>query len=78
MDPLPPDNLFAADDLQHMPLAARMRPRTLEEFVGQEHLVGPRALLRRALDSDAPPSMILVARGFSTSFVIVLSRGRVP
>jgi putative ATPase len=55
-----PDNLFSAEDLQHMPLAARLRPRVLEEFVGQEHLVGPQALLRKALDSDAPPSMILV------------------
>ena len=29
------------------PLAARMRPRTLDEFVGQEHIVGPGRLLRR-------------------------------
>ncbi|MDD2902991.1 MAG: replication-associated recombination protein A [Syntrophales bacterium] len=33
------------------PLAARMRPRSLEEFVGQEHLVGPGKLLRRALEA---------------------------
>ncbi|MCX5893784.1 MAG: AAA family ATPase, partial [Deltaproteobacteria bacterium] len=31
------------------PLAARLRPRSLKEFVGQEHLVGPGRLLRRAL-----------------------------
>jgi len=70
----PSDNLFSAEDLQHMPLAARLRPRTLEEFVGQEHLVGPRALLRKALDSDAPPSMILVGpagSGKSTLAMIV-------
>lgn len=52
-------NLFGQPDLQSMPLAARMRPRTLDEFVGQEHLLGPGALLRKAIESDAPPSMIL-------------------
>jgi len=34
------------------PLAARMRPRTLDEFVGQEHIVGPGRLLRRAIEAD--------------------------
>jgi len=34
------------------PLAARMRPRTLDEFVGQEHIIGPGRLLRRAIESD--------------------------
>ncbi|NMC01391.1 MAG: AAA family ATPase [Chloroflexi bacterium] len=34
------------------PLAARMRPRTLDEFVGQEAIVGPGRLLRRAIESD--------------------------
>src|SRR2546430_7614890 len=41
------------------PLAARMRPRTLEEFVGQEHLVGPEHELRRAVEEDGVGSMIL-------------------
>ncbi len=41
------------------PLAARMRPRTLEEFVGQEQIVGPGKLLRRAIASDTLFSMIL-------------------
>lgn len=31
------------------PLAARMRPRTLDEFIGQEHIIGPGRLLRRAI-----------------------------
>lgn len=53
------DSLFHQPDLQNMPLAARMRPRTLDELVGQEQVVGPRSLLRKALESDAPPSMIL-------------------
>ena len=34
------------------PLAARMRPRTLEEFVGQEHFIGEGALLRRMIKAD--------------------------
>jgi putative ATPase len=41
------------------PLAARMRPRTLDEFVGQEQIVGPGHALRRAIESDELPSMIL-------------------
>ena len=41
------------------PLAARMRPRTLDEFVGQEHIVGPGTLLRRAIEADRVSSMVL-------------------
>ena len=42
------------------PLAARMRPRTLAEFVGQEHILGPGKLLRRAIEADRMfPSIIL-------------------
>src|SRR5918911_1597589 len=41
------------------PLAARMRPRTFEEFVGQDHLVGPGRALRRAIESDRLASLIL-------------------
>ena len=45
---------------QEAPLAARMRPRTLDEFVGQEHIVGPGRLLRRAIESDRLFSSILL------------------
>jgi putative ATPase len=41
------------------PLAARMRPRSLDEFVGQQDLVGPDRLLRRAIEADEPASLIL-------------------
>ncbi|MBI3321797.1 MAG: replication-associated recombination protein A [Candidatus Omnitrophica bacterium] len=41
------------------PLAVRLRPRSLEEFVGQEHLVGPGKLLRRAIEADRVSSLIL-------------------
>jgi putative ATPase len=40
------------------PLAARMRPRALEEFVGQEHIVGPGRLLHRAIQADQLSSLI--------------------
>src|SRR5437879_12557440 len=35
-----------------------MRPRSLEEFVGQEHILGPGKLLRRAIEADRLPSVI--------------------
>src|ERR671932_637343 len=41
------------------PLAARMRPRTLEEYVGQGHLLGEGSALRTALESGRPHSMVL-------------------
>jgi putative ATPase len=41
------------------PLAARMRPRTLDDYVGQEHIVGPGKLLRRLLEAGQLPSLIL-------------------
>jgi len=40
------------------PLATRMRPRALDEFVGQEHILGPGKLLRRAIEADRLPSVI--------------------
>jgi putative ATPase len=52
----PPPASAAPDDA---PLAARMRPRTLEEFVGQGHLLGPASALRSAIQSGEPHSMIL-------------------
>jgi putative ATPase len=42
------------------PLAARMRPRTLDEYIGQEHIVGPGRLLRRAIEADRLFSSILL------------------
>jgi putative ATPase len=43
---------------QDAPLAARMRPRTMDEFVGQDHIVGPGRLLRRAIQADQLSSLI--------------------
>jgi putative ATPase len=60
--------MYVASDLFHEqrnanrrkaePLAARMRPRSLDEFVGQEHFLGPGKLLRRMLEADRLGSLI--------------------
>ena len=42
-----------------VPLASRMRPRTLDEYAGQEHILGPGKLLRRAIEADRISSIIL-------------------
>jgi len=56
-------DLFDYSRQQHQrltgPLALRMRPRTLDEFVGQEHIIGPGRLLRRAIEADQLSSIIL-------------------
>ena len=59
-------DLFAKSEAENLervsaaaPLATRMRPRTLEEFVGQEHILGPGKLLRRAIEADRLPSLII-------------------
>jgi putative ATPase len=61
-DALPGDPVYVkepASDLRQRPLAERMRPRTLDEFVGQEHLLGPGKALRLQLETDDTTSMIL-------------------
>ena len=59
----PVDDLFnETDEVEKAdstaPLATRMRPRSLEEFAGQEHILGPGKLLRRAIEADRLPSVI--------------------
>ena len=49
---------FFDNDNSNQPLASRMRPRDLDEFVGQEHLLGPGRVLRRLIDQDQITSMI--------------------
>lgn len=62
---MPSDDLFgdAATEqpppAAHTPLAARMRPRSLEEYAGQEHILGPGKLLRRAIEADRFSSIVL-------------------
>ena len=51
-------DLRTANRLTAQPLAARMRPRNLDEFVGQEHILGPGKLLRRMLLADRLNSVI--------------------
>ena len=62
---LPVHDLFAMEEPDAAakidsaaPLATRMRPRSLDEFVGQEHILGPGKLLRRAIEADRLPSVI--------------------
>ncbi len=60
MKPLFPDlEPQFAEPAEDAPLADRMRPRTLDEFVGQDAIVGPGSLLRRAIETDALRSVIL-------------------
>src|SRR3989344_7986920 len=47
------------DIAQRAPLAERMRPHNLDDFVGQKKVIGPGTLLRQAIERDEIPSMIL-------------------
>lgn len=61
VDSKKPADLFdqeQADQKQSVPLAARMRPRNMDEFIGQEHITGPGKLLRRAIETDELRSAI--------------------
>lgn len=51
-------DLFTQQEAALSPLADRMRPRTLDEFIGQRHIVGPGRLLRRAIEADRMTSSI--------------------
>ena len=44
---------------QEAPLATRMRPTSLNTFVGQEHIIGPGRVLRKAVESGKIPSIVL-------------------
>src|SRR6266487_3481184 len=57
-DETEPTAAEATGSFRHQPLAARMRPRTLDEFSGQTHLLGPGQLLRRAIEADRIQSLI--------------------
>ena len=59
MDRMPLFDLPEEKDLPHsMPLAARMRPQTFAEFVGQEHLVAAGRVFRKCIEADQLPSMV--------------------
>jgi len=59
MDRMPLFELPEEKDLpRSMPLAARMRPQTFAEFVGQEHLVAEGRVLRKCIEADQLPSMV--------------------
>ncbi len=50
--------VVAPDTFRSQPLAARMRPRKLDEYAGQSHILGPGQLLRRAIEADRIQSLI--------------------
>ena len=51
-------SLFAQEIEQNAPLASRLRPESLDDYIGQEHLVGKGRILRQMLDTDRITSMI--------------------
>lgn len=51
-------DLFSSTALKNEPLSSRMRPRSLSEYIGQEHILGPGRLLRRAIQMDSLSSII--------------------
>ena len=51
-------DLFNASNSSREPLASRMRPRNLNEYIGQDHIVGKGRLLRRAIQADQLTSVI--------------------
>lgn len=53
------DNLFSVNKERLAPLAERMRPRNLDDYIGQEHLLGKGAPLRKIIESDVLSSIIL-------------------
>ena len=74
------DNLFSGlgqeTKKKKMPLAARMRPETLEEVAGQKHILGPGMLLRRAIETDQLGSLIFYGPPGTgkTTLAMVISR----
>jgi len=55
---MPKTTLFSKENPDNQPLAARMRPRNLNEYIGQDHIVGKGRLLRRAIQADQLSSVI--------------------
>jgi putative ATPase len=53
-----PETPGVEKSLRHQPLAARMRPRSLDEYAGQQHILAPGQLLRRAIEADRIQSLI--------------------
>lgn len=67
----------SSQDRSGQPLAARMRPRTLDEFVGQEQIIGPGTVLRASIENDDLTSMIFwgpAGCGKSTLAAVIAER----
>lgn len=59
MSPDPSDLFGKSTNIKDLPLAVRMRPRDLDEYTGQSHIIGKGKLLRRAIEADRLSSLIL-------------------
>jgi putative ATPase len=73
-----PSDVFSGADDPNSPLAVRMRPRSLDEVLGQQQLLGPGSPLRRLVEGDAPMSLILYGppgTGKTTLATIVSTAG---
>ena len=73
-----PASIPSEADPTRAPLADRMRPRTLDEFVGQEHLTGADGLLRRIIESGKVPSLIFWGPPGSGKTTLAYILGRLP
>lgn len=69
-------DLFDFSPANHVPLAEKMRPQTLNDFIGQQHILGPGTLLRRQIETDNVSSMILQGPPASgkTSLASIISK----
>jgi putative ATPase len=63
-------------DTDHLPLAARMRPRSLDDILGQDHLLAPGSVLRKSLEADRLPSMILYGPAGSGKTTLAMALAR--
>ena len=68
------DSLFEQIKLTQEPLAARMRPRNLDEYIGQDHIVGKGRLLRRAIAADQLTSVIFYGPPGSGKTTVLVQR----
>lgn len=78
-DGMSPTRIDTERSMSAAPLASRMRPRTLEEYAGQRHLLAPGLLLRRAIDADRIQSLIFFGppgTGKTTLAQIIAARSK--
>ena len=64
-------------NMQRKPLPERLRPKSLDEYVGQEHLIGPTAILRKMIEAGNISSFILwISCVDVQNFLLILRAGK--